>query len=141
MTRNATPRPVPVPTAMTQPFWDGAKKRKLMLQYDPSTRTYQFWPRGCSVQTGKRNLEWKETSGKGEVYASTITHVPAPGFEGKGPYVLGLIDLDEGVRIIGNVINVEPEDVAIGMRVKVAWEKLSEDINYFAFEPDKARRK
>ena len=141
MSKNATLRPVPEPTPLTQPFWDGARKRKLMLQYDPSTRTYQFWPRECSVQTGKRNLQWKETSGKGAVYASTVTHVPAAGFEDKTPYIMGLIDLDEGVRIVCNLINVQPEDVEIGMRVKVAWEKLSKDITYFAFEPDKSRRK
>ena len=50
---------------------------------------------------------------------------------------MGLIELDEGVRIIGNIINVKAEDVKIGMKVKVAWEALSDDINYFAFEPAK----
>lgn len=137
MNTNVKPRPLPKPTPTTQPFWDGAKDGKLMLQYDPVSRKYQFWPRQCSVRTGKRNLRWQETSGKGEIYSFTVTHVPTAGFEDKVPYALGLVELDEGVRIIGNLVNIDPEDVKIGMRVRVAWEKLSEDIDYFAFEPDR----
>ena len=131
------PRPVPKPTAGTQYFWDAAKRGKLALQYDPESKTYQFWPRTISVTTGKRNLEWRDTSGKGEVYSYTVTHVPATGFDGKTPYVVGLIELDEKVRIIGNILNIKPDDVKVGMRVKVMFEKLNDDISYFAFEPDK----
>ena len=131
------PRPLPKPTPATQAFWDGAKKGKLMLQWDPTTKKYQFWPRANSVRTGKRNLQWKATSGKGELYSFTITHVPTPGFEARAPYVIGMIELDEGVRIIANLINIKIDDVEIGMRMKVAWEKLSDDITYFAFEPNK----
>ena len=134
---NVKPRPLPKPTPATQAFWDGAKKSKLMLQWDPTAKKYQFWPRANSVRTGKRNLQWKATSGKGELYSFTITHVPTPGFEARAPYVIGMIELDEGVRIIANLINIKIDDVEIGMRMKVAWEKLSDDITYFAFEPNK----
>jgi uncharacterized OB-fold protein len=136
------PRPLPKPTPATQAFWDGAKKGKLMLQWDPTAKKYQFWPRANSVRTGKRNLQWKPTSGKGELYSFTITHVPTAGFEARAPYVIGMIELDEGVRIIANLVNIEIEDVEIGMRMKVAWERLSDDITYFSFEPDRrAKRK
>ena len=134
---NVKPRPLPKPTPATQAFWDGAKKGELMIQWDPTAKKYQFWPRANSVRTGKRNLQWKATSGKGELYSFTITHVPTPGFEARAPYVIGMIELDEGVRIIANLINIKIDDVEIGMRMKVAWEKLSDDITYFAFEPNK----
>lgn len=130
-------RPLPKPTPTTQEFWDGAKKGKLMLQYDPVKRKYQFWPRQNSVRTGKRNLKWQKVSGKGTVYSYTTTYVPTAGFEDKVPYVVGLIELDEGVRMISNVINIDPDDIEIGMKVKVTFEKLSDDISYFAFEPAK----
>ena len=132
------PRPLPKPTPATQAFWGGAKKGKLMLQWDPKARKYQFWPRENSVHTGRRNLQWKETSGKGELYSYTVTYVPTPGFEDRVPYVIGMVELDEGVRIIANMLNLTPEEAEIGLRVKVAWEKLSDDIIYFAFEPDKS---
>ena len=130
------PRPVPRPTANTQFFWDAAKRGRLALQYDPDADRYQFWPRAISTATGRRNLEWRETSGRGTVYSYTVTHVPTAGFEDRAPYVVGLIELDEKVRIIGNIVGVAPDDVEIGMRVKVVFETLTEEIDYFAFEPD-----
>lgn len=138
MNTNVKPRPMPKPTPTTQPFWDGAKRGKLMLQYDPDTQKFQFWPRMCSVRTGRRNLEWRESSGKGQLYSYTVTYVPTAGFEDRVPYLVGLVELDEGVRIIGNVTGVEPDEVQVGMRVRVDWEKLSDDIAYFAFVPDEA---
>ncbi len=135
MNNQTRPRPVPQPTPATQPFWDGARQKKLMLQYDPVSRRYQFWPRACSVRTGRRNLRWREAKGSGTLYSFTQTHVPTAGFEGKAPYLIGLVELDEGVRIIANLINVASDQVAIGMRLTLAWEPISEDLNYFAFEP------
>ncbi len=134
------PRPLPRPTPTTQPFWDGAKKKRLMLQYDPVARRYQFWPRQNSVRTGKWNLQWKKASGRGTLYSYTLTHIPTAGFEDRVPYLIGLVELDEGVRIIANLVNVAPDDVEVGMKVRVVWETLSDDINYFAFEPDTRRR-
>lgn len=133
--RPKRPRPMPSPTQTTKFFWDSAKQGKLALQYDPVAKVYQFWPRSISVKTGKRNLEWRTVSGRGKVYSYTITYVATAGFEDKVPYAIGLIELDEGVRIIGNMINVKPEEMKVGMPVKVAFERLSDDINYFCFEP------
>ena len=135
MNSNSKPRPVPRPTPITQPFWDGAREGRLMIQYDPEAESYQFWPRAASVRTGKRNLEWRAVSGQGSLYSYTVTHVPTPGFEDRVPYLVGLIELDEGVRIIANLVNMTEDDAEIGMAVKVAWETLSDDIDYFVFEP------
>ncbi len=129
-------RPLPVPTSITKPFWEAAKQRRLVIQYDPDAGAYQFYPRAISVATGKRNLEWREVSGKGSVFSYTITHVPTPGFEDKAPYAIASIDLDEGVRMLAGLVNVDPEAVKIGMRVRVCWEDLSDEITYYAFEPD-----
>ena len=130
-------RPLPVPTKTSQPFWDAAKDRRLVVQYDPDTGAYQFYPRPGSVATGKRNLEWREVSGKGSVYSYTDTLVPTAGFEDRVPYLIATIDLDEGVRLLANLVGLTEEEVEIGMRVRVCWEKLSDDITYFAFEPDR----
>ena len=132
----AKPRPVPKPTPVTQPFWDGARDGRLMLQYDPKARKYQFWPRANSVHSGRRNLRWKEASGRGTLHSYTVTHVPTAGFEHRTPYLVGLIELDEGVRIIANLDGVAEEDAEIGMRVRVAWEELGDGSRYYAFVPD-----
>ncbi len=129
------PRHVPRPPLSNKPFWEATKNGKLVLQYDPESKRYQFWPRAISVTTGKQNLEWREASGKGKLYSYTVTYVPVAGFEDKTPYVVGLVELDEGVRIMGNMPNVKPDQVKIGMPVKVGFEKLSDDISYFYFDP------
>ncbi|MGE0746744.1 MAG: Zn-ribbon domain-containing OB-fold protein [Rhodospirillales bacterium] len=136
MNAKKNPRPLPQQTETTRPFWAAAKNGKLMLQYDPDAKAYQFYPRMGSVVTGKRNLEWREASGKGSVFSYTDTLVPSAGFEDKAPYALVMVDLDEGVRILANYMNYKPEDLKIGRRVKVCWDKLNDDVTYFAFEPD-----
>ena len=129
------PRPLPVPTHTTQFFWEAAKQGKLALQYDPGARQYQFWPRAISVATGRQNLEWRIVSGLGRLYSFTVTHVPTQGFEDRGPYPVGLVELDEGVRIIANLVHVHAAALKIGLRVKVVFEEIAPGMNYFAFEP------
>jgi hypothetical protein len=105
-----------------------------MLQYCPESGQFQHYPRPVSIYTGKRRLEWREVSGRGIVYACTVLRIPGPGLEGRLPLSIATIELDEGVRIIGNVLNCVPTDVKIGARVRLAWDRLSEEINYPAFE-------
>lgn len=118
----------------TTPFWNGVKERKLMLQFCPETKQFQHYPRPVSIYTGKRNIEWREVSGKGTIYACTTIRIPGPGLEGRLPLCVATVDLEEGVRFIGNVLNCTPEQVTIGARVKLAWDKLDEDNLYPAFE-------
>jgi uncharacterized OB-fold protein len=133
------PRPLPRPNiyAKTQPFWDAANEGKLLLQYCPDTGKYQFFPRPGSIFTGKRNVEWREASGRGTVYSWTETLVPWPGHEDRVPYICALVELEEGVRILCNLMNVSAADIQIGMPVTLMWERLSEQFNYPAFEPAK----
>jgi uncharacterized OB-fold protein len=129
-------RPAPRPSSMTKEFWDGASRGKLMLQYCRDAGKFQFYPRPVSIYTGKRNLEWREASGKGSVYTYTVTHRgPAP-FRGIPPYIIATVELDEGVRMMSNLINCEAEDVRVGMRVRVAWTQAGE-YRFPVFEPDR----
>ena len=130
-------RPLPQPRNFSQPFWDAAKQRKLVAQYDPEARKFQFFPRPVSVYTGKRNLEWRELSGKGTVYTYTVTRRGPPAFHGQEPYVIATVELDEGIRIMANLVRVDPERVEIGMKVRVAWEDLDDKFTFFVFEPDR----
>ena len=131
------PRPMPRPNTYmdTQPFWQAAKNGKLVIQYCKDTGKPQFFPRPVSMANGRRNLEWREVSGKGTVYSYTNTFSAWPGHEDRVPYLVALVELQEGVRILCNLMNVKAENVKIGMPVKLCWEKLSDDINYPAFEP------
>lgn len=130
------PRPLPVPSVTTGPFWEAAREGKFLLQYDPGAGKYQFWPRPASIHNGGAKLEWREATGKGTLFAKTTVHVPARGFEDLAPYTLAAVDLEEGVRVVGRLVGIAPEDAKHGMRLRICWEKLSDDITYFAFEAD-----
>jgi uncharacterized OB-fold protein len=131
------PRPAPTPTNISQPFWDGINKHRFLLQRDPETGRCQFYPRGINVYSGKQNSEWIEATGKGTVYSFTETLVPSRGFEGREPYLIATVELDEGVRLMSLLHNCPSADVKIGMRVRMCWDKINDDFEYFAFEPDK----
>jgi len=131
------PRPLPKPGAYmdTRPFWAAAREGKLLIQYCRDTGKPQFFPRPGSLASGRRNVEWREVSGRGTVYSYTNTFSAWPGHESRAPYLCALIELEEGVRMLANLVHVQAGDVKIGMKVRVCWEKLSEDVNYPAFEP------
>lgn len=135
MVDQAVARPVPKASVYvdTAPFWEAAKRGKLVLQFCKDTNRFQHYPRPVSIFTGSRNLEWREVSGKGLIYACTVIRVPGPGLEGRLPLSVATIELDEGVRILGNVVDIDPDKVAIGQRVEVSWDRLSDDARYPAF--------
>lgn len=130
------PRPVPVPTNITRPFWDAAKQGKLVLQRCRRCGTWQYWPRPVCMRCISRDLEWKEAAGRGVVYSFTITRLPAEGFEGLEPYVLASVDLPEGTRMMARLLNCPIDRVRIGLPVRVVWEKLTDEISLPQFEPD-----
>ena len=127
MTDSKNARPLPVPTSITRPFWEAVRERRLVIQYDPDAKAYQFYPRAVSVTTGKRNLEWREVSGKGSVFSYTVTHVPPAGFEDKAPYVIASIDLDEGVRMLTHIVDADPDTLRCDHPVRVRWVRHPDD--------------
>lgn len=127
--------PGPVPSDFSRPFWEATKQKILLLQYDPQAQRYQFFARPISIFTGRRNLEWRPAAGTGSVYTYTVVHrAPLPAFARRTPYVVASITLDEGVRIMAHLINCRPDDVRIGMKVRLAWEPRGE-YNVAVFEP------
>ena len=128
-------RPVPKPNTYvdTTPFWEGAKRKELFLQYCKDTGRFQHYPRPVSIYTGSRNLEWRKVSGRGKIYANTVIRIPGPGIDGRLPLPVVTVDLEEGARILGNIIDSNVEQIKIGTAVEVAWDHLADDIYYPAF--------
>ena len=129
-------RPLPVPTSVSKPFWEAAARKELVFQFCRRSGRFQHFPRPISMGSGKRDLEWRRVSGLGHVYAFTITERGPGPFRQVGRYVVATIELDEGVRIVSNVVNCDPAAVSVGMRVRLFWLSLSPEINYPLFEPD-----
>jgi hypothetical protein len=105
-----------------------------MLQYCTDTDQFQFHPRPVSIFTGSRNLEWREVSGKGTIYATTVIRVPGPGIKDRIPLMAATVELDEGVRVIANILDAEPDDIKIGDKVELVWDTLDDGVPYPAFK-------
>ena len=131
----ATEKPLPRPTDVTAPFWAATKERKFLLQYDARAGRYQFYPRPVSVFGTSGALEWREAKGTGTLIAHTICRAPAPGFEKEAPYLLGLVALDEGPRVFARLVNVAPDAVAVGARMRIVCQDAGSDLKLYAFEP------
>ena len=131
------PREAPNWRSYSKPYWDGTREKKLLLQYDPKTSRYQFYPRPLSLATGRRTLEWREVSGKGEVFSFTIARRAREPFRGYEPFLIALVTLDEGVNVMGNVVDCTLEEMKIGLRVKPYWAPLPNGTNLFMFTPDR----
>ncbi len=124
--------------SFSKPFWDATREKRLLIQYDSEVGAYQFYPRPTSIYTGRRRaLEWREVSGKGAVFSYTIARRARPPFRGHEPFLMVLVTLDEGVNVMGNVVDCTLDEMKIGLRMKPYWAPLSDGRNLLMFEPDR----
>jgi uncharacterized OB-fold protein len=134
-------RPVPEPTGDTAYFWERCRAGQLVLQRCAACGRVQFYPRALCTGCLSATLEWIPASGRGAVHSfTTVFRAPTPDFQGDTPYVVAVIELAEGVRLISRVTGCAPAQVAIGMPVEVVFEAVSEAIALPWFRPaDPAR--
>ncbi|MFQ5820843.1 MAG: Zn-ribbon domain-containing OB-fold protein [Candidatus Heimdallarchaeota archaeon] len=127
---------LPKSTQVTKAFWDAAKRHELLIQQCKKCGIHIFYPRAYCPECLSSDLEWVASSGEGTVYSySIIYHSPIREFESLVPYILAIIELKEGVRIMSNIVNCEPEDIHVGMAVEVVYEDISKDISLPKFTP------
>lgn len=127
---------LPTVSAETKPFWDAALNGKFLLQRCRNCNKYQTHYRAFCCHCWSTDVEDVEASGKGSVWAHSVAYQNrTPGWVDEVPYVVAQIELEEGVRVISNVINCDPESVKIDMPVKVTFVKATDDIAIPYFEP------
>ncbi len=128
-------RPLPQPTELTQPYWSAANENRLVMQCCDACGRWQCYPRPFCVHCESDRIRWKDVSGRGTIYTFTINYrAPNPFMKARLPYVVAVVELDEGVRMMANIVNADLADVAIGKRVRVAFERVTEDIALPQFE-------
>ena len=129
-------RPLPTPNTFSQPFWDGTRRHELVLQKCNQCGTVRYYPRPRCPTCLSPDFEWTKMSGNGSIYSFTIVHRPlARWFAEKVPLVCAVVELDEGVRMISNVEDLDVHDVQIGMKVSVFFEDVTEEITLPKFRP------
>ena len=130
-------RPLPQPTPETRAFWDGCRRGELLLPRCRDCGRFHFYPRAMCPHCWSTSLESVKASGKGRLYSYVINHRPAPGFEDRTPYIIAVVELEEGVRILSNLVGVEPDParLPLDMPVEVTFEEVSPDITLPLFRP------
>ncbi len=128
---------VPRPTPETQVYWNGLQQQRLMLQRCNVCQRAYFYPRPFCPQLDchSRDVTSFQASGKGSIYSFVINTRPMPGFEDEVPYIIAVIELDEGPRMMSNLIDIPGEDapskaaaIQVGAAVEVVYEQATEDI-------------
>ena len=120
-------RPTPHALPTTQPYWDAAEREELHFQRCSDCRLAFLYPRICCPCCGSAAVGWERASGRATLYSYVINHLPAPGFEGDAPHVIAIVQLDEGPRLLSNIVGVEalPENLPLDMALQVAFEDRS----------------
>lgn len=121
-------RPLPRPTELSQPFWDGCADGVLRVQQCERCDELVFVPRPMCPACQHTALRWIDCAGTGTVYSHTTVHRPPdPAFE--APYAVAIIELDEGWYLLSNVIDCEPDAVTVGARVEAVFVPTSAEIS------------
>lgn len=128
-------RSTPKPTPETQHFWDGAKQNQLLLQRCTHCDHTFFPPRPFCPACASREVEVIPASGKATLYSYVISHRPAPGMT--PPYSIAVVTLEEGPRMMTNVVNCPqtPEALELDMPLEVTFEPINDDITLPLFQP------
>ena len=130
-------KPIPLIDNDSSKYWESAKNNKLMLQRTKNSKEYFLYSKQLINNIDESDSEWVEVNGEGKIYSFTIVYAPAgPAFKDETPYIVASIELTEGARIISNIIDADPNNISIGKKVKVVYEKQSEDLTIPKFVID-----
>jgi uncharacterized OB-fold protein len=133
-------KPLPAITSEAKPFWDAALQNQLVMQRCNDCKAWIWTPRPLCNECGSERIEWTPMSGKGAVYSFTVIRqvvgrAASKSFEPDIPYVVAWVDLDEGPRMITNIVGCPVEAVNLGMKVSVVFDKASDEIWLPKFKP------
>lgn len=130
------PAPLPTPSTETAPFWAAVQERRFIMPKCDACGKVTFPPTVACRFCGKSAFTWTAMSGRGKVFSFVVYHrVYHPAFKDKVPYVLAVIDLEEGPRIISNVVGIPPADVVCELPVTVVYEEVRDGYLIPKFTP------
>jgi len=133
--RPPKPRPAPVPDHDGAPYWQALHDGRLLVQRCDDCGAFQLYPRARCISC-RGPVSWVEASGRGTVYSFTVIRQNyARPFRDHIPYVVALVQLEEGPRVMTNVVDVEPDEVTIGMAVAARFEAVSDVAGIALFAP------
>jgi uncharacterized OB-fold protein len=136
MMTDTRPKPKPRPAPESLPYWQAAREHRLTLPRCSSCERFWFPPSRTCPHCLSPELEFQDVSGRGKVYSFVTFHrVYHPAFENEVPYVVALVELEEGPRLLTNILDVAPQDVRCDMPVEVVFDDLDAEFSIPKFRP------
>jgi uncharacterized protein len=111
------PAPAPGTTVETRYFWDETARGRLMLRRCRGCNSVIWYPRAICPECSSNDTEWFSASGRGRVYSYTVNHLGEGDYAGIQPYVLAYVELDEGPRILTNIVGADAQSASVGAPV------------------------
>ncbi|MFV0526248.1 MAG: Zn-ribbon domain-containing OB-fold protein [Acidimicrobiales bacterium] len=140
MTEPTSPAQLPVgtphPNPDSAPFWAATAEGRFLLQRCTGCGTVMWWPRAVCPECSSFDLAWFEATGEGTVYSfSIVRRTPDRRWAPSAPYVLAYVELDEGPRVMTNIVDCDPDTVTVDQRVRVVWHDTGEGSALPRFTP------
>ena len=130
------PLPNPLYWAASKPFWEAAKRHELVLPRCKLCDRLFFYPREVCPRCLESEIDWVPVSGVGRLHTFTVIHQPAnAAFQGDAPYVYAMVQLDEGPRMISNLVDCPPDQARVDMRVTVVFDDVTPEWTLVKFRP------
>ncbi len=129
-------KPLPIPSAVSRPFWDGLREGVLRIQNCRECGRHVFYPRSLCPNCLSEALDWVAVSGRGKLYSFTIVRrAMHPAFQVDVPYVYAIVELEEGPRVTANVVNCALEAVRVDMPLRAVYDSVTPEVTLLKFEP------
>jgi hypothetical protein len=130
------PSPAPETNTDSAPFWAATAEGRLSLQRCTACDTVIWYPRSLCPACSSFDLEWFDATGEGSVYSYTVVHKnPGRQWGAVTPYVMAYVELDEGPRLLTNIVDCDPATVTVDQRVRVVWDDTGEGTALPRFAP------
>jgi uncharacterized protein len=128
-------RALPAPDNASRHYWQSAAEGRLVMQRCTSCGVHQFYPRAMCVSCGG-DTEWVDASGRGTLHTFTIIRQNrSPAFAALSPYAVGIVELDEGVRMMSNIVECDVEQLEVGMALEVLLLQAADDVGLPFWRP------
>ncbi|WP_208026899.1 Zn-ribbon domain-containing OB-fold protein [Rhabdothermincola sediminis] len=133
----ASPRfDLPTIESDTRPFWDAVREGKLLLRSCNRCGAVHYYPRPFCPSCWSEDVTWVEASGRGTVYTySTVYRNDLPPFNEQLPYVVAIVELEEGPRMMTRLVDTDGVELAVGMPVIADFTALTDDVSIVVFRP------
>jgi uncharacterized protein len=133
---SALPTPAPTVTAETAPFWRAAASGELLLPRCARCERFIWYPRDFCPHCGVGDVGWVPVTGRGRIYSVTVVRrAPHPNYANAVPYSVAVVELDEGIRLLTNIVSPDLDGLAIGQPVEAVFDPVDDFRAVVRFQP------